>query len=113
MIWSKKSKTSEARILELEEQLDATLSAIKIADLQTEISTLQTLINDWQTNYTNLLRFLEGTDSPNTLRIIEPATLPTFPISPDIQLSVMLAAGTGFMLALAAAFVLEFLDNTI
>jgi non-specific protein-tyrosine kinase len=106
-------QAAQDRTIELEAQLDQSFSAREINNIQGEITNLQNLINGWQTNYTNLLSFLEGSGSPNTLAIIEPATLPTNPISPNVKTNVILAAATGLMLALAAAFALEFIDNTV
>ena len=89
------------------------LSARQIQDLQTEISNLETLITNWQANYSDLLDFLDGGDSPNYLTVIEPAQIPTQPVSPNVATNVMLAAAVGFALALAAALLLEYIDDTI
>jgi non-specific protein-tyrosine kinase len=104
---------TETRIQELETELDTALSASTIRDLQTELDGLEKQLNDWQGNYTGLLNFLEGGDSPNQLSIIEPAQLPTNPISPNVQMNVMLAAAAGFALAFAAAILLEYIDDTV
>ncbi len=97
----------------MEAKLDTALSARQIKDLQTEISDLETFVNGWQANYTELLAFLQGGESPNFLTIIEPAQLPTTPISPDTPLNVVLAAAVAFFLATLAAMVLEYLDDSI
>ena len=96
-------ETAKSRVIELEAELDAALSARQIQDLQTEISNLETLITNWQANYSDLLDFLDGGDSPNYLTVIEPAQIPTQPVSPNVATNVMLAAAVGFALALAAA----------
>jgi capsular exopolysaccharide synthesis family protein len=106
-------QSAQTRIKELQPKLDAALSAREIQNLQTEISNLQDLINKWQATYTNLLDFLQGGDSPNYLTVIEPSQLPTTPVSPNVQLNVLLAAAVGFMLAVAAALLLEYLDDTL
>ena len=106
-------KTSQARIKELQAELDTAVSARQIQDLQTEIAGLEQLVNNWQVNYTNLLDFLQGGDTPNFLTVIEPAQLPTVPVSPDVKMNVLLAAAVGFVLAAAAALVLENLDDTL
>ncbi|MCB0180715.1 MAG: polysaccharide biosynthesis tyrosine autokinase [Anaerolineae bacterium] len=109
----KRISTAQARVVELDTELASALSARKIQDLQSEISGLENLINDWQVNYRNLLGFLEGGDTPNQLTIIEPAQLPYSPISPDVQTNVLLAAAVGFSLAFGAALLLEYFDNTV
>lgn len=106
-------EVARTRIGELETELATALSASQIRDLETEIENLESLINDWQRNYSDLLSFLEGGNSPNYLTIIEPAQLETTPISPDVQMNVLLAAAVGFVLAVAAAFLIEFIDDTI
>ncbi len=106
-------KVAQTRVKDLEVELNTALSARRIQDLQSEIANLAELINTWQANYSDLLAFLEGGESPNYLTIIEPAQLPTVPVSPDVQMNVILAAAVGFMLALGGAIVLEYLDDTI
>jgi len=106
-------QAAQNKMLELEAELDVALSASQINTLQSEINNLQNLINGWQATYTNLLGFLDGGGSPNTLTIIEPAIVPTNPISPNVRMNVILAAMTGFLLAFGAAVVLELLDNSI
>jgi non-specific protein-tyrosine kinase len=105
--------TAQSRVEELEGELATALSARQIQDLQTEIANLETLIDGWHSNYTELLDFLEGGDSPNYLTIIEPAQIPYSPISPNVKTNVLLAAAVGFALALGAALLLEYLDDTI
>lgn len=106
-------QTSQARIIELKAELETALSARQIADLQSEITSLENLILDWQANYNDLLSFLDGGDTPNQLAIIEPAQLTTTPISPNVLLNVVLAAAVGFSLAVGAALLLEYIDNTM
>lgn len=105
--------TAKNRIRDLENELDVTLSARKIQDIQTEISSLENLVSGWQTNYADLLSFLEGGNNPNYLTVIEPAQLPYSPISPDVTTNVLLAAAVGFVLAFGAAMLLEYLDDTV
>jgi non-specific protein-tyrosine kinase len=106
-------EAAKARVKGLEGELDSALSARQIQDIQTEIANLETLINNWQTNYSELLNFLDGGDSRNYLTVIEPAQVPTTPISPQVTTNIMLAAAVGFVLALSAALLLEYIDDTI
>jgi len=106
-------QAAQTRVKELQVELDTALSARQIQDLQTEIADLEALINTWQANYADLLNFLEGGASPNYLTVIEPAQIPTVPISPRVEINVLLAAAVGLTLALAAALLLEYLDDTI
>lgn len=104
---------AKSRIEELQGELDSALSARKIQDLQSEISSLESLISNWQANYADLLTFLEGGDSPNYLSVIEPAQVSYSPVSPDITMNVLLAAAVGFTLAFGAALLLEYFDDTV
>jgi non-specific protein-tyrosine kinase len=106
-------QSAQARVKVLQAELDTAVSAREIQDVQTEISSLETLVSNWQTSYADLLDFLQGGESPNYLTVIESAQLPTLPVSPDIKMNVLLAAAVGFVLALGAALLLEYLDNTI
>jgi capsular exopolysaccharide synthesis family protein len=47
------------------------------------------------------------------LSVVEEATLPRFPISPNVRMNVMLAAAIGAILAIGGAFLIEYLDDTI
>lgn len=106
-------KGAKTRIEKLRTELDAAFSARQINEIQNEITDLESLINTWQANYSDLLRFLEGSDQTNLLTIIEPAPLSTVPTSPNVMMNVILATIVGFMLATAAALVVEYLDDTI
>ena len=107
-----KIEAAEAQIVELEEALREAFSARQIQDLQGQINMLQGLINSWQGNYAQFLDFSQGSQ-PNYLTIIEPATLPTSPINQRTTMNMLLAAAIGLSLAVGAAFLLEYLDDTI
>jgi capsular exopolysaccharide synthesis family protein len=106
-------QSAQTRIKELQAELDTVASARQIQDLETEISGLETLVKDWQVNYADLLDFLQGGNGPNFLTIIEPAQLPAEPVSPKVRTNVLLAAAAGLMLAIGAALLLEYIDDTI
>lgn len=107
-----KIEAAEAKITDLEAQLAQAFSARQIQDLQGQINVLQGQINTWQGNYAQLLNFTEG-GSPNYLTIIESAEVPTFPISPQPMRNMQLAGAIGLILAVGAAFLMEYLDDTI
>ena len=108
-----KMQSAKAQKKQLEAELEKAFSARQISDLQSQINTLDSLISTWQGNYTDLLGFLEGGGSPNFLTVIEPAQLPTEPVSPKVEVNVVLAAMAGLILALGAALLLEFIDDTV
>ncbi len=107
-----KIKAAQAQIAELDDSLATSFSARQIQDTRNQINALQAQVNTWQANYANLLLFLEG-GTTNYLSVIEPAAVPSVPISPKIRQNVLLAGTVGLILALGAAFLLEYLDDTI
>ncbi|MBC8449760.1 MAG: polysaccharide biosynthesis tyrosine autokinase [Chloroflexi bacterium] len=96
----------------LEDALDGMFSARQIADTQNQIAALQQKLNTYQANYAQLLNSL-GEGSVNVLTVVEPATVPTVPIGPKKTLTILLAAAIGLILAVSAAFLLEYLDDTL
>ncbi|MGQ9787432.1 MAG: polysaccharide biosynthesis tyrosine autokinase [Anaerolineae bacterium] len=107
-----KIEAAQQQVADLEKQLGEAFSARQIQDLQGQINVLQNQISTWHGNYAQLLNFIEG-GAPNYLTVIEPAQLPTEPVSPRTAMNVMLATSIGILLALGAAFLLEYLDDTI
>ena len=62
--------------------------------------------------YATLLEY-SSTSGTNLLTVVDPATPPMDPSSPRILLNTLLAALVGLMLAIAAAFMIEYLDDTL
>lgn len=87
-------------------------SARQIGEKQTEIAALQAKLAQLQTNYAALLSNTEQGAS-NTLTIIERAPLPTKPIGPNKLMTIGLSALIAMVIAAAAAYLLEFLDDTL
>ncbi len=102
---------TSARINDLQQQMAGMFSARQIADTQTQIQGLEQKLNTYQANYAQLLTFLQG--GVNTISVVEPASLSTTPVGPNNQTTILLAAAIGFLLALGAAFLLDYLDDTI
>jgi non-specific protein-tyrosine kinase len=107
-----KMDAGEARLVEMERDLAAAFSNQEAQKIQDQMTTLQSQINTWQSNYAQLLSFL-GQTSPNYLSVIEPAQLPGTPVQPKTRQNVLLAAVVGLMIAGGVAFLLEYLDDTI
>jgi polysaccharide biosynthesis transport protein len=107
-------KITETReeIATKQDELDALVSARQIAEVQNQIATLQAKLTSMQANYAALLANTEE-GALNTLTIIDPARLPTSPVGPNRSLSVLLAAVMGFGVAAAAAYLLDYLDDTV
>lgn len=88
------------------------VSAQEIQGLRQDITALEGKLTSLQTNYANLLNGVEST-SINTIDVLIPATPPTFPSGPRAQLTVVLSSLIGAALALTAAYLLSYLDDTI
>ena len=103
---------TKAQIDQKQEELASMFSARQIADAKAQIKALQDKLNTLQANYAALLA---NTDQGaiNTLTIIEPAALPEKPVGPNKPITVLLASVIGFILAAMAAYLLDYLDDTI
>ncbi len=107
-----KIQAAQEEIQKLEADLSQAFSARQIQDIQNRIATLQNQVNTWQATYAQY-QLLLGDQGINTLTIIEEANLPTMPVGPQWKMQVLLAAAVGMILAVGAAFLLEYLDDTV
>ncbi len=98
-------------IAERQAALTEIVSARELDDAQAELAALQTRLDILQTNYANLLGSSPAY-AANTLTVIEPAALPVRPIGPNTLLLTLLSGAAGMALAIAAAYGMEFLDDT-
>ena len=96
----------------LQAELDEATSARRIQELETQINALQDKESSWQSSYAQFLTFLQGGEV-NYLTMVEPAAVPTAPVSPRVELNILSAVAIAVTLAVGAAFLLEFLDDTI
>jgi non-specific protein-tyrosine kinase len=107
-----KIQTTQEEMQQLQKAIDAETSARELANKQAQMAALQNKLNTYQTNLAPLLNFFQGSTT-NYISVVEPATVPTVPVSPKTELNVLLAATVGLILAVGAAFLLEYLDDTI
>lgn len=103
---------TQIEIAEKQEELTTLTSAREIADLQEEIANLEGSLDSLETNYTRLLASTQE-GATNSISVIEPATLPTSPIDNNRIITILTAAGIGFVLSASAAYLLEYLDDRI
>ncbi len=103
---------TKAEIDKLQDALGEMFSAREIADTQSQIAALQQKLNSLQLNYGQLLNFM-GQGAVNTLSVVEPAAIPSFPVGSSKMRTVLLAAAVGLVLALGTAVLLEYLDDTV
>jgi polysaccharide biosynthesis transport protein len=107
-----KIPAAQEEIQKLEEQLTQTFSARQVEDLQSQINSLRNQVNLWQSTFAQYQTLL-GVGSANYLKRIEEAPVPFAPIGPNRPMQIALAAAIGLVLALVAAVLLEYLDDTL
>jgi non-specific protein-tyrosine kinase len=104
--------TTEDEIVQLREALGEMDSARQIADTQIQINALEAKLSDLQTIYSDLLANTQS-GAINTISVIETAYLPFRPIGPNKALIILLSAAVGLSLAIGAAYLLDYLDDTV
>ena len=107
-----KIKDTQAEIAKKQGDLANLFSARQIADTQTQIAGLQTKLSTLQANYAALLSNTQQ-GAINTISVIEPAQLPRSPIGPNKLATILLAAAIGLILSAGAAYLLEYLDDSL
>ncbi len=100
------------QIGDLQNQIQPNTPAATIASVQQQIAGLQTQLTIEQQTYSGLLPYLDS-NSPNYLSILDQAQVPDKPVAPNVPLNTALAALTGLILGLAAAFLLEYLNDSL
>lgn len=107
-----KIEETNSEIAEKQTELAGLFSARQISDLQSQIRALEVKQDTLRANYASLLAS-SSQGAVNSLSVIEPATLPTIPIGPEVLMTVLTAAAIGFSLGIGAAYLMEYLDDTL
>jgi non-specific protein-tyrosine kinase len=107
-----KIRKGEEEIRQLDEVIASASSARQIQDARSRQQQIQEQISTWQSNYAQLAVNLQSSTT-NFLSVVESAQLPTSPSGTGTTANMLLAAVIGLVLATGAAFVLEYLDDTI
>lgn len=97
---------------------EAKASALELNDRATQYKILQREVETNKEIHQSLLQRVKEIDATvgadiSNIQVVDHALLPVKPDKPRIQLNLLLAIGIGLMLGVAAAFLLEFLDNTV
>lgn len=103
---------TETEIQTLREALGEMDSARQISDTRTQITALEAKMADLQSIYSGLLANTQS-GAVNTISVIEEAFKPVRPIGPNKELTILLAAAVGLSLAVLAAYLIEYLDDTV
>jgi non-specific protein-tyrosine kinase len=104
-------QTTEEEIRAEQEELDGANSARAIQQHRDNIDALQQKLASYQATYASLMQTMEG--RTNYIAVFEPASTPTRPVGPRVIETVLLAAASGLILAVAGALLIEFLDDTL
>ena len=105
-------RNTQAELTKRQDELATLFSARQIADAQATITGLQNKLATLQTNYSGLLANTQA-GALNAINVIEKAALPTNPIGPNRMATILMAAAIGLALATAAAYVLEYMDDSL
>ncbi len=105
-------ETTTEEIAARQAELGELFSARQLADTQTQIAALESKLRSLQTNYIDLL-YTTQQRAINSLSVFEVAEVPITPIGPNRAMTVLTAAAIGFVLGAIAAYVLEYLDDTV
>lgn len=100
------------RIEELQKSLLTINSVSQAAEVEREISQQTAKLSTLRDNYATFLANSQQ-GAVNILNVVEPANLPTQPVSTNKLLIIGLAGGIGLLLAVCAAYLLEFMDRTL
>ncbi|HVN55725.1 MAG TPA: polysaccharide biosynthesis tyrosine autokinase [Anaerolineaceae bacterium] len=103
---------TQKEISQKQEELGTLTSAKDIADEQQAIQTLETKLTLLGNNFASLAVSSQSNAS-NILTVIDPAILPTTPIGPNKWVIVAIAGFIGLALGSGAAFLLEYLDDSL
>jgi succinoglycan biosynthesis transport protein ExoP len=102
----------EEEIREVEDSLANRTSAAEIEETQRTLTSLEEVAAGYKSTYASLWQSLVNS-SANILTVVEPAIEPAWPVSSRSKLILLVAGAAGLALALGAAFVIEFLDDTL
>lgn len=103
---------SREEIRQLDDMIAKSNSARQIQDARDRQTELQAQITTWQATYAQMLTNLQQGTS-NFLSVVEPAQIPGWLVGPSLKSNMLMAIAVGLALSCGAAFLLEYLDDTI
>ena len=108
----KNIRATKDGIAQRESDLAEMMSARQIADAQNQIAALQQKLAALQANYAALLATTQR-GAVNTINVVEPANMPGAPMASKLLTNILLAAAIGFVLGAGAAYLLEYMDDSV
>ena len=115
----------QEQLQELSEEIQATdaeIQQLQDSYIDPESKSRQAVLEDrlaqYRNTFGNVLAQLENirlaeANAKDTVSVVEPAVAPKNPVRPRIMMNTLLAAIVGAMIGLGAAFLVEYLDDTI
>ena len=101
------------RLATLKAQVTFVVSSERLAELKTEIDTLERFVTDWEDTYSRLLTLSASNTSQNSLILIEEAHANSRPVSPILTLNMLLSMCIGLVFSVGIIFLLDRFDNRI
>lgn len=108
-----KIELGQKRLDTLETAMVVAQTPQKIQELQSAMNTLEELVSKWESNYTQMLTYIERQSPSTSLTVVEPAQANPRPIRPRTDLNTLVASAVGFLFALGLVLLLEFKDDTL
>ena len=105
-------KQTTAEIERIKTELTEMFSARQIRDAREQITALELKLATLQANYANLIANSRR-GATNTIHVLDPADLPTAPMTRDLVMNVLVAMALGFALSATTAYFMHYLDNTL
>lgn len=102
----------DAQIVDLNGRMAEMTSASELSEAKSTLKELESLKQDYTATYAQLLSSLNRRDI-NSLSIIEPAAVPTRPVSIGLSTTLLIALAGGLALSIAAIVVLEYADDVL
>ena len=103
---------AQDEIRQLDNVIASATSARQIQDARTRQESLRSQVSSWQATYVGLQSALQQ-GSTNFISVVEQPQVPGAPVGTSTSTTVLIAAAIGVMLAVGAAFLLEYLDDTV
>jgi len=101
------------RLVSLQTQATSPMPPQQLYALGIDIETLERFVTDWEDTYSRLLALMKSNVSQNSLTVIEEAHASPEPISPRLDINLLLSTCTGLVLALGVIFLIDIFDDKI
>jgi capsular exopolysaccharide synthesis family protein len=108
-----KIETGREKLAALEAKVASASSSQQLNQSKTDLATQQRFVTDWEDTYARLVALMGSSAAQNSLTIVEEAHANPSPISPHMNLNILLSICIGLGLALGAVFLIDQFDDRI